>query len=178
MADVYTVTFIIIGILISVPALLVAFNLLMPAVSQRAHARLDQTPVKCFFLGLPVTGFITLYTLTAFQANVGLLQTSAFMAAVGGLGIGAIGGAGMARLLAARLTPLASPNSRLMNLLRGAVVYELACLVPFVGWFLFIPIAGLTAIGAAVFALLGWAPRPVATHPLTAVGPQSPAAGS
>jgi len=159
MADVYTVTFIIIGILLSVPALLVAFNLLMPEVTQRAYTRLDRTPVKSFFLGLPVTGFIILYSLTAFEASAGLLQTTAFIVAIGGMGIGSIGGAGMARLLAARLTPLAGPNSKMMNLLRGAVLYELACLVPFVGWFLFIPIAGITAVGAATFALLGWIPK-------------------
>ena len=44
MADVYTVTFIIIGILLSVPALLVAFNLLMPQMTQRAYTRLDAQP--------------------------------------------------------------------------------------------------------------------------------------
>ncbi|MCL4262157.1 MAG: hypothetical protein KJ069_03040 [Anaerolineae bacterium] len=175
MADVYTVTFIIIGILLSVPALLVAFNLLMPQVTQRAYTRLDQTPVKSFFLGLPVTGFIVLYSLVAFQASAGLLQTTAFIVAIGGLGIGSIGGAGMARLLAARLTPLATPNSKLTNLLRGAVLYEMACLVPFVGWFLFIPIAGITAIGAATFALLGWVPRPVIGNQLSVIGGESAA---
>lgn len=160
MADVYTVTFIIIGILISVPALLLAFNLLMPRLTNRAHARLTQTPVKCFFLGLPVTGIILLYAVGMFQSNVGLLQTSAFITAVLGMGLGTVGGAGMARLLASRLTPLASPHSQLMNLLRGAVLFELACLVPFVGWFLFIPVAGITAMGAATFALLNWNRKP------------------
>lgn len=175
MADVYTVTFFIIGILLSVPALLVAFNLLMPQVTQRAYTRLDRTPVKSFFLGLPVTGFIILYVLLAFQSHAGLLQTSAFIAAIGGMGIGSIGGAGMARLLAARLAPLADPNSKIMNLLRGAVLYELACLVPFVGWFLFMPIVGITAVGAATFALLGWVPKPVVGHPLSVIGNESAA---
>lgn len=159
MADVYTVTFIIIGILISVPALLVALNLLMPKVTRRAYTRLEQTPVKSFFLGLPVTAFIILYSLTMFQANIGVLQTSAFIMAFLGMGIGAIGGAGTARLLGLRLTPYVNPSSKLTNLVRGAIVYELACLVPFVGWFLFIPIVGITAIGSAVFALIGWQPK-------------------
>ena len=85
-----------------------------------------------------------------------------------GLGIGSIGGAGMARLLGNRLAPIARPNSTLTNLVRGAVVYEFACLVPFVGWFLFIPIAGITAVGAAAFALLGWIPK------TTVISNQSP----
>ena len=160
MADVYTVTFIMIGILLSVPALLVVLNLFMPQLSARVHARLDQTPVKSFFLGLPITLFIIIYAVVMFGSNVGVLQTSAFIMAVFGLGLGSIGGAGMARMLGYRLAPLAQPNSNLTNLLRGAVVYEFACLVPVVGWFIFIPAAGITAIGAAAFALVGWIPKP------------------
>lgn len=164
MADVYTVTFIMIGILLSVPALLVALNLLMPNVTSRTHTRLDRTPVKSFFVGLPISGFIILFSLAMFQSNVGLLQTGAFILTFLGLGLGSIGGAGMARLLGSRLAPIANPNSNLTNLVRGAIVYEFACLVPFVGWFLFIPIAGITAVGAAAFALLGWVPKPVIGH--------------
>lgn len=159
MADVYTVTFIIIGILLSVPALLVALNVLMPQLAARAHTRLDQTPVKSFFVGLPITVFIIMYAAVMFGSNVGILQTSAFIMAILGLGLGSIGGAGMARLLGFRLAPIAKPNSTLTNLFRGAVVYEFACLVPIVGWFLFVPVAGITAIGAAAFALVGWIPK-------------------
>jgi hypothetical protein len=98
-----------------------------------------------------------------FQASAGLLQTSAFIMTFLGLGLGAIGGAGMARLLGSRLTAIADPNSKLTNLVRGALVFEFACLVPIVGWFMFIPLAGITGIGAAAFALLGWIPRPKVT---------------
>ena len=66
----------------------------------------------------------------------------------------------MSRLLARRVTLLVSPSSQALNLLRGAVLYELACLFPIVGWFLFAPIVGITVIGAATFGLLGWLPRP------------------
>ncbi|MCP4360447.1 MAG: hypothetical protein GY796_20755 [Chloroflexi bacterium] len=173
MADVYTVTFIIIGILISVPALLVTLSLLMPHTTRRAHTRLERTPVKSFFLGLPVTSFIILYSLAMFESNAGLLQTSAFIVAITGMGLGSIGGVGFARLLAARLIPLARPNSEIMNLLHGAVLYELACLVPFVGWFLFIPVAGIAAVGAAVFALLNWNPKPVVSVQSSVISNQS-----
>jgi hypothetical protein len=66
----------------------------------------------------------------------------------------------MARLIGARIAAVASPNSSLTNLVRGALVYELACLVPIVGWLLFAPLVGLTVVGAAVFGLLRWLPRP------------------
>lgn len=161
MADVYTVTLSLIGILLSVPALLVALNLLLPNVTQRVQTRLEQTPGRSFFLGVPVTAAFALFIAVASQVNFGPVQALAFIAAAVGMGIGSIGGAGLARLLGERIRPLAHPNSELTNLARGAVVYELAALVPIVGWFLFIPIAGMMAMGAAVFALVKWLPKPV-----------------
>jgi hypothetical protein len=161
MADVYTVTLIIIGILISLPALLVGLNLLMPGVTIRTQVRLRETPGKSFWLGalftavlLPII-FATIETPGPGQAfGIGLL--------VAVMGVGSLGAAGMARLLGERIRPLAKPNSDMMNMLRGAAVYELACIVPFVGWFIFAPLVGMTVMGAAVFALLGWLPKPVA----------------
>jgi len=161
MADVYTVVYTLIGILICLPAALVALNLLLPHLTERVHTRLDQTPGKSFFLGVPVTAAFLLWIAITVNVNLGVVRGTAFVAAVVGMGLGTLGAAGMARLLAARLTPLTQPASRMMNLLRGAVMYELACLFPIVGWFLFAPIVGITVMGAAVFALLGWLPKPV-----------------
>ena len=153
MADVYTVLFIVIGILISVPALLVALNLLMPQVTERAERRLGQSPGKSFAVGLPVTAVILFWSLANFESNVGLLQTSAFIILFLGMALGCIGGAGMARLLGQRIAPLSDTHSHIHFLLRGAIVYELAALVPFVGWFVFAPIVGIMAVGAAVLAV-------------------------
>lgn len=158
MADVYTVTLTLIGILLSVPALLVAINLLLPNVTQRVQTRLDQTPGRSFILGVPITAAFALFiAITSQLPAVG--QAMAFIAAALFMGLGSIGGAGLARLLGERIRPLARPNSELTNLVRGAAVYELAALVPIVGWFLFIPIAGMMVVGAAAFALLNWLPK-------------------
>lgn len=163
MADVYTVLFIMIGILLSVPAILIACNVLMPNVTERVHMRLDKTPGKCFALGLPVTIVFGLFAFGNFESSIGLFQTLAFITLFLLMAIGTIGGAGMARLLGARIMPQAKPNSNIAFLLRGAIVYEFACLVPIVGWFVFAPIIGITAIGATVFSLLKWTPK---TQPL------------
>lgn len=168
MADVYTVTFILIGILLSLPALLVAVNLLMPNATQRAQLRLEQTPGRSFVLGVPVTAAFALFiAVTSQLPAVG--QAMAFLAAALFMGLGTIGGAGLSRLLGDRLRPLAQTHSDLTHLVRGAIVYELAALVPIVGWFLFIPLAGVTAVGAAAFALVRWLPKaagqPVSNRP-------------
>ena len=170
MADVYTVLFILLGILLTLPALLVALNLLLPGVTQRTQTRLAATPGKSFFLGVPVASAFILFVAITTQVNFGLIKAVGGIAAIVGMGIGTIGAAGMARLLADRLRPIARPNSELTHLIRGAVVYELACLFPIVGWFLFIPFASITVLGAAVFALLKWVPRPrIFTHQTTTV---------
>ena len=170
MADVYTVLFILLGILLTLPALLVAINLLLPAVTQRAQTRLTETPGKSFFLGIPVASAFLLFVAISSQVNFGLVKAVGGLVAVIGMGLGTIGAAGMARLLAERLRPIARPNSELTHLIRGAVVYELACLFPLVGWFLFIPLASITVLGAAVFALLKWVPQPhIVTHQTTTV---------
>jgi Na+/melibiose symporter-like transporter len=159
MVDVYIVVYSLLGILICLPALLIALNLLMPTITSRIETRLEQTPGKSFFLGVPVTAVFLLWI--AITANIpGPGQGSAFLAGFIGMGLGTLGAAGMSRLLAKRVTLLANPSSQALNLLRGAVMYELACLFPIVGWFLFAPIVGITVMGAATFGLLGWLPRP------------------
>jgi hypothetical protein len=160
MTDVYIVVFTLIGILLSLPALLVALNLLLPKVATNAATRLEKTPGRSFVLGVPVTMAFLLWIAITSQVPFGPIRATAFLAGLAGMGLGTVGAAGMARLLGERLSPLSGPSSSLTNLVRGALVYELACLFPIVGWFLFIPLAGVMVMGAAVFGILGWLPRP------------------
>ncbi|MCB0010768.1 MAG: hypothetical protein KDE34_02680 [Anaerolineales bacterium] len=163
MADVYIVVYTLLGMLITLPALLVALNLLLPRVTTRTAQRLSQTPVKSFFMGLPLVALLSLWIAMTAQAAFGPLRFTAFAAALFGMGLGTLGAAGLARSLGARLEPMLSPASAMLNLLRGAVVYELACLFPIIGWFLFAPIVGTTVIGAAIFGIIGWVPTTEAT---------------
>ena len=130
MADVYIVVYTLIGILITLPALLVALNLVFPKVTTRTAKRLTYTPFKSFFMGLPVVAFLSLWIAITSQTPIGFLRGTAFAAALFGMGLGTLGAAGMARSLGDRLSALVDPASEMMNLLRGAVVYELACLFP------------------------------------------------
>lgn len=165
MADVYTVTFSIIGILISLPALLAALTLLLPQLTQQIETRLREHPKRSFVLGVPVTAVFALWIAITANAGSGVVRATAFIAAFAGMGLGTLGAAGLARLLGARLAPLSGPKSEITHLLRGAVVYELACLFPIVGWFLFAPLAGITLLGAATSALL----RALVRKPTTVV---------
>lgn len=165
MADVYIVVFSILGILITLPALFVTLNLMMPRVTTDISVRLEQTPGKSFVLGVPVAVAFLLWILITSQINFGPVQATAVMAAILGMGLGTIGAAGMARFIGKRLKPISNQGSDLRDLVWGAVIYELACLVPIVGWFLFLPLVSVTVMGAAVFGLLGWLPRPQTQPP-------------
>lgn len=167
MTDMYIVVYSLIGMLISLPGLLLALNLLMPKVTERAQIRLNETPGKSFILGVPITAAFLLFI--AITSQIPGLQAIAFIAAFLGMGLGTLGAADFARLLGQRLSALTGPLSRLKSIALGAVVYELACLFPIVGWFIFAPLVGITLIGAAAFALLGWLPRPVIEERVTAV---------
>jgi hypothetical protein len=154
MTDVYIVVFTLIGILLSLPALLVALNLLLPNVTRHAAARLDHHPYQSFGLGLFVTSLFLAFILITANVAFGPVRAMSFFATFIGMGLGTLGAAAMSRLLGQRLSHLANPTSELTNLVRGAVVYELACLFPLVGWFVFIPLVGVTVMGAAALGLL------------------------
>ncbi len=171
MVDVYIVVYSLLGSLICLPALLLTLNLLMPQITARIETRLEQTPGKSFFLGVPVTAAFLLWIAITANVPIGVVRGTAFVAAFVGMGLGTLGAAGMSRLLAKRIT-LTKPTSEAMNWLRGAVMYELACLFPIVGWFLFAPIMGITVLGAAVFGLLGWLPRPTVSEQVVVAGNQ------
>lgn len=153
MADVYTVTFLVIGLLISYPALLVALNLLLPNVTGRAAEKVSDGPFKTFAIGAVITAGLALLILVTAEAGAGPVRALAWLCGLCGLGLIVIGSAGMSRLLGQRLALWSDPVSRLKNLLRGAVVYELAGIMPVVGWFLFLPLMVILSIGAAVAAL-------------------------
>jgi hypothetical protein len=60
----------------------------------------------------------------------------------------AVGLAAMAQLLGERLRALSPGMTPLGGLVRGALTLEFALLLPFFGWFLFLPLVGLALIGA------------------------------
>jgi hypothetical protein len=152
MADVYAYTFIIIGILLSWPALLLALNLLLPAVTGRIEMRLTSVPRQAFLTGLVVMVVLLLLAAMAIEAGSGLVQGVGYLLVGLLLALWLLGGAGLARLVGHRMGSL-SDQSELSHLTRGTAVFVLAAFCPIVGWFLFFPFTALMAIGAAA---LGW----------------------
>lgn len=154
MADVYTVVFLVLGLLVSYPALLVVVNMLLPKVTERAAVRLGERPGRLFVLGLVVTGVLGFVIVATAEAGSGVVRAVAFGSGLVGLGLIVLGSAGIARLLGERLSGWSESTSRLKNLVRGAVAYELAGGMPIVGWFLFLPMMVVLSVGVGVSVLV------------------------
>lgn len=156
MSYVYGVAFTLIGILISLPGLLIALNLLFPDLSERAYLRLTWTPVMSFIIGLPVVAVFAVWIGVAADGGATAIAISGTLLA---LLLWSIGSAGLSRVLAERIQEFTGQDTPLPNLLRGTIILELAMLTPFIGWFLFLPLTATASIGASVFALIRWIPK-------------------
>lgn len=163
MADISAFFGILLFIGIAFPGLLTALYLLFPATVERARLRLDRSPWLCFFAGGVLTALFALPVVVLFALGNGVTQFMGWALVFLLLTFAAVGAAGMAAKMGERL------GARSLNSLspagafvRGAIALELAAAFPVIGWFIFIPLAIVTALGATAFALLRWMPRPVA----------------
>lgn len=159
MADISAIFGILLSLGLAFPGLLTAYWLLFPATVERARRRLDQTPWQCFWLGgvltaglsLPITVLLALPSGAAKFAGAALITLAFAGAAVGAAGLAAKMGAHLAER-----SPGLAPASAFV---RGALALELAAVFPLLGWFILVPLAIVTALGATAFALLNWMPR-------------------
>ena len=158
MADISAIFFIILIIGVAYPALLTAWWLLFPAAVDRARLRLERTPAKSFWLGLAAFFAFLVIILTLMALPSGLLKFMGWVMIALMLTFSSLGAAGLASRFAEKLNRLGS-FSPLGAHVRGALVIELASFFPILGWFIFFPIATITTLGAAAFALLHWMPR-------------------
>jgi|GEM_PF-7018927 len=156
MAYVYGVAFTFLFLLVCLPGLLVTINLLLERLTDRTYTRLRWTPVQAFLVGLPAALVLTVWIGGA--SNAGATVIAVAGAAVG-LSLLAVGLAALARLLGERMADWTGSDASFKNLVRGAVVLSLAVIFPIAGWFVFLPLVGITAIGASLFGLVGWLPR-------------------
>lgn len=163
MADVFTVTFLILGMLITLPALWLLMGALFPAAVERSRGRLASTPVRCFLAGLlPALVAVALMALPNPGAKgIGFLLFLVLVLVAG------VGLAGLSTIVGERLPSRADEGRPWRGLVRGAVCLELSFLLPFLGWLGILPVVLVTGLGAACLALLS-SPAATASAPAPA----------
>lgn len=160
MADISAIFFILLIVGIAYPAMLTAWWLLFPAVVERARLRLERTPGKSFWLGLAVLIGFLIPILILLNLPSGFFKFLGFVTIGIMLVLSSIGAAGLASRFADKLDRLGN-FSAIGSFVRGALIIELATILPVVGWFIFMPIATATSLGASAFAILNWMPKTV-----------------
>lgn len=158
---------------ISTIALLTVLNLLLPVKVERAQEKLEKQPVRCLVIGLVALGLsFAVLLLLGYLINLPVLQTMAienvsYFSAVHGLvrviltlllfllglsllGISAIGLAGLANSLGQRV---GKADSSINPNLIGPVLLVMSGLAPYLGWFIFAPIALCIGFGANIQVL-------------------------
>lgn len=148
--NVFGITFLILGFVISMVALVLLCAALAPDLTRRCSQSYDR-PGRTSLVAL----------LATFVAVVLVSLASAAVPALGAIVAGALafaamfGVAGLARTIGSRMPSPADEGRPWRADLRGAIVLHLAFAVPFVGWFGLLPlslVAGLGALVRAVFA--------------------------
>lgn len=146
--DVIGIALSIIGFLLSFQGLWLICRALWPTRVETAAMRCRDNGLACFFLGLPVMA------LTLLVAVVIGKRLGTFGILIGsGIGLlllmyASIGAAGLATHLGQRLPSPSDAQRPWRATVRGAVVLELAWLIPILGWFGLLPISLIIGAGA------------------------------
>jgi hypothetical protein len=139
-------------------AMFVTINLLLPAEVERTRAALEASLGRALVLGLVNSVFAALAAAlfawlaqrTGGGAAGGLLGLVALLIVVLAVVLALLGLAGVSSLLGARLV---SGKTEFGAHLQGGALLLLACLTPYLGWFIFAPLVLWTGLGAAIQAV-------------------------
>ncbi len=144
---------------VCIVATLTVMHALFPARVQRIRQVAEGAPHRAFVIGLINILFFVALALSAFSIGdrfqgaapgglLGLVGLALSMVVLVGLTVGL---SALSRLIGERVSPDANPARQSVN---GAVALTLACLTPFAGWFVMLPIAAAIGVGAYVMTLL------------------------
>ena len=165
-------------------ALLIVLNLLLPVKVEQAGEKLERQPLRCLVIGLVALGLsFAVLLLLGYLINLPIFQTMAkdnepYLYALHGWGrviltlllillglslisISAIGLAALANSLGQRIR---STNLPINRNLTGAALLILSGLTPFLGWFIFSPVAICIGFGSMVQAFFHHDPTPKAAE--------------
>lgn len=152
MADVLLGTLVVLGLLVTLPSLWLLLRALLPGAVERSRGRVLRSPGLCFLAGLVPAAVLFGVSLALLQKGGPPLKVAGFLLLVTGFLVAGTGLAGIAALVGERLPSREDEGRPWRGLVRGAVCLELSFLLPIVGWFGFLPLALVTAVGAAVLA--------------------------
>lgn len=154
MADVLSVTLIILGLLLTLPGLWLFERALMPATVERARRRLQAKPVATTLAGLLPAALFFVVSVVLLNQGGPALKFAGLLLFLGGFLVSGLGLAALATTVGERLPSPVDGDRPWRGQVRGSVCLELAFLLPLVGWFAVLPLSLCAGAGAACLALL------------------------
>lgn len=153
LADVMAVVFSVIGMLLALPGLWLLCRGLWPNRVAAAELDYDTALWKSMLIGLIPAAIV--FVLVAVLTKLGPLGGIAAVFSVSVFVVFAsIGISGLATLVGKRLPSPQDADRPWLSTLRGAIIIEVSCLIPFVGWFILLPMAFILGGGATCRTLL------------------------
>ncbi len=134
-------------------SILAIINLLIPAPVERTRAILETSLGRSLLLGLVNFLFAGVVGIVlALPARVGGIVAGIFVFLIGLVALAVVaftlfGLVAVTSLLGSRIGETKSP---ITTHVRGGILLLLACLTPYLGWFVFTPLVLWTALGAAI----------------------------
>ncbi len=152
LALVQAVMNIIIVMVLTWTGLMISVAFLLPEKVERAANFVKDSSRACFLRGV---GMMLLLVIAFVLASVGVVPNKLIgLLLIGGIGgVLALGSAGLAQMIGKR-SDLQDTSSSFVQCLRGSLVFSLALGFPYIGWFVFAPVALMFAMGAGITALL------------------------
>lgn len=157
MADVLKIFLIVLGMLIVLISYWLAAESLFPRLVARAQDRYRTHPIRITLLGALIGTPLVALGLGLLQAGSAPVKVIGFLLTTAAVFGGLVGSAGLCRRIGAGLPSPADADQPWRRVLRGGVVLALTSLLPFAGWFLVLPLALASGLGAVLSA--GWALR-------------------
>lgn len=161
-AEVHAVIALVLGLLVAFPALALFLRALAPDTVDAAARQARDRPLRSLLAGVVVVapGLVVVTVLGKLpglgKPLSGLVFALLFLYAY-------LGVAGLAGHIGVRLPSPSDAARPWLATLRGAVVLECACGLPFIGWFFLAPVALVTGAGAVTIGLFSRATTPTTT---------------
>ncbi len=152
-ADVLSIFFILLGLMLAVPAFFLVSRSLFPAHAQRMDRSLNERPVATFFTGAGVAFGMAIVIGIMGALPLQLFKVLALWGFGVCLGYGLMGGGSLGSLIGTRLGSSATPAWK--STLFGGLALALSCLIPILGWFVMLPGMLLAGVGANTMAIFG-----------------------
>jgi hypothetical protein len=164
LGDVAAIALSIIGFLLSLQGLWLLCRAMWPN-RLRKTAECSRRWLRCFFVGLPVTGAAVFGAIFIGKGFGAVGQIVAWIFAGVFAFYAGVGTSGFVTLIGLRLASPADLDRPWRATVRGGVALELTCLIPIIGWLGILPASIILGAGAMTLSL--FTSEPTRSHPPT-----------